>query len=291
MAEDDKPEAAHADATPIERRTYELTTWRVPGLLEPIPVLLYHRVDLPGPKPAVVYYHGVTGRKEAHLDTSLVRRLADAGFMVALPDAPGHGARPAGATLTERLRESLPHEFCADIEQAGEEAPALLEWLGTRSEVDGARLGVLGMSMGGYAAAVVAARAREHLRACVCIAGCANLAHCMATTDAIAPGEFGPLDRSLDSQTQDRIARIDPLGYPERYAPLPLLLLHGEEDTWNPCVTSQQFAAALEPYYAATRERLRLVLVPNAPHWPLSPVMAEEAVGWLRRFVYDMQTA
>lgn len=281
-----RPTKPRADAKPIERRTYERTSWRVPGPVEPIPVLLYHRLDLEGPKPGVVYYHGVTMRKEAYFyNHPLVHRLADAGLIVALPDAPGHGERPAGTTLIERLRQSLPHEFCADIEQAADEAPALLEWLGARPEVDNARLGVLGMSMGGYTAAVVAARLRERLRACVCIAGCANLAHCMATTDAIAPDECGPLDRSLDSETQGRIARIDPLAYPDRYAPLPLLLLHGDRDTWNPCVTSQQFTAALEPYYAATPERLRLVLVPNAPHWPLGQEIVQEAVDWLRRFV------
>lgn len=274
-----------AHATSVRRRTYELTTWRVPGPVEPIPTLLYHRPDLPGPKPAVLYYHGVTGSKETHVSLHLIRSLTDSGFVVSLPDAPGHGERPASATLIERLGESLPHEFCADIEQTGKEAPTLIKWLGERPEVDSGRLGVLGVSMGGYTAAVVAAQERDKLGACVCIAGCANLAQCMATTDGIAPGEFGPLDRSLDAETQDRIARIDPRGHLERYAPLPLLLVHGKKDTWNPCATSQQFAAALEPYYAATPDRLRLVLVPDAPHWPLSREMVEEAIGWLRRFV------
>lgn len=274
-----------ADPTPVKRRTYELTTWHVPGPMEPIPTLLYHRLDLPGPKPAVVYFHGVTGSKEAHVSQHLVRSLADANLVVALPDAPGHGERPSGAMLIERVREDLPREFCADIEQAADEAQSLLEWIGGRPEVDPARVGVMGVSMGGYAAAVVAARARERLRACVCIAGCANLAHLMETTDAIAPGAMGPLDRSLDVETRERIARIDPLGYPDRYAPLPLLLLHSEKDTWNPCVTSQKFATALEPHYAATPQHLRLVVVPDAPHWPLYREIVEEAMGWLLRFM------
>src|SRR5690348_7547741 len=116
----------------VERRTYELTSWHVDGPVEPIPVLLFHRADLPGSKPGIVYYHGVTQNKEAYLDTHpMTRRLADVGFAVALPDAPGHGERPGGLSLVGRLRESLPREFCADIEQAGDEAAALLDWLGT----------------------------------------------------------------------------------------------------------------------------------------------------------------
>ena len=87
-----------ASPEPLARRTYEVTSWQVDGPVEPIPVLLYERTDLPGPKPAVVYYHGVVQSKEAYLDTHpMARRLADAGFVVALPDAPGHGERPGGA--------------------------------------------------------------------------------------------------------------------------------------------------------------------------------------------------
>src|SRR5579884_1203114 len=100
----------------IDRRHYELTNWRVPGPIEPIPVLLFRRTELDGPRPAVVYYHGVSQSKEAYVDTHpTARRLADAGFVVAMPDAPGHGERPSGATLIERLRASLPREFCADV--------------------------------------------------------------------------------------------------------------------------------------------------------------------------------
>jgi dihydrofolate reductase len=71
-----------AGSEPIERRTYELTRWRVPGPVEPIPALLYHRADLPGPKPGAVYYHGVVQNKEVYVaGHPLARRLADAGLI------------------------------------------------------------------------------------------------------------------------------------------------------------------------------------------------------------------
>jgi hypothetical protein len=274
---------AATEREPIERWLYELTRWLAPGPLEPIPVLLFHRADLSGPKPAVVYYHGVVQRKEVYLDSHpMTRRLADAGCVVALPDAPGHGERAAGATVAERLRASLPREFCADIEQARDEAPVMLDWLAAHEGVDGTRLAVAGVSMGGFTAAVVAAAVRQRLRAAVCVAGSAGLAACMAATDSIAPGKWGPPDRALDAETQARIQRIDPLYYAERYAPLPLLLLHGELDTWNPCRTTQRFHAALVPHYVNAPERLRLSVIPGAPHWPPGPSMIDEAVDWLR---------
>jgi dienelactone hydrolase len=268
--------------------TYELARWDVPGPAESVPVLVYQRVDLPGPKPALVYYHGVVQRKEVYVDSfPLARRLADAGFVVAIPDAPGHGERPAGATVAERLRRSLPREFCADVEQAGDEAPALVDWLTGLPEVDGGRLGVLGVSMGGYTAAVVAARLRPRLGAAVCIAGAGDLAACMAATDSIAPGRWGPPDRAIDEETGRRITRIDPLTYPERFPPLPLLLLHGALDTWNPPATTERLAALLAPRYAAAGAagRLSFVVVPDAPHWPPPAPMVEQATAWLREHV------
>jgi dienelactone hydrolase len=271
---------------PVERRTYDLARWRVPGPFEPIPALVYQRADLPGPKPAVVYYHGVVQRKEVYVDSHpLARSLADLGFAVALPDAPGHGERPAGASVAERLRQSLPREFCADVEQAADEAPALYDWLAALPEVDQSRLGVLGLSMGGFTAAVVAARLRERLRAAVCIAGAADLTVCLAQTDSIAPGKWGPLDRTVDWETRERIARIDPLSYPDRFAPLPLLVVHGARDTWNPSVTGERFAAAVQPHYADTPDHFRFALIPGAPHWPPNASIVDEAVSWLRRHV------
>jgi dipeptidyl aminopeptidase/acylaminoacyl peptidase len=265
---------------------YELTDHRVEGPNEAIPVLLFHRQDLPGPKPAVVYYHGVVQNKEQYVDTHpLARRLADAGYAVAIPDAPGHGARPAGAGLIERLRASLAREFCRDIDLAGDESGELLDWLVARPEVDQGRLGVLGISMGGYTTAVVAARQSARLRAAVCIAGGADLTTCMRETDSIAPGRWGPPDRAIDDETQARIARIDPLFHADRYAPLPLLLLHGERDTWNPVSTARRFHEALAQQYRSSPERLKLVVVPEAPHWPPGKPFMDETIAWLDAFV------
>ena len=70
---------------------------------------------------------------------------------------------------------------------------------------------------------------------------------------------------------------------------LPILLLHGAQDTWNPCATSQRFAAALAPSYASHPQRLCLSIIPHAPHWPPAAIMIEEAVSWLHHYVANPQ--
>lgn len=275
-----------SDRKPKKRHVYELAAWSITGPIEPIPFLTYHRCDQPGPKPAVIYYHGVSQRKETSVDSQpAARRLADAGYLVALPDAPGHGDRPAGTTLAARLQQSLAHEFCADIEQAGDEAPTLLDWLVQRPDVNADRVAVAGVSMGGYTAAVVASRLPDRLRAACCIAGAADLPQCMAATDSIGPGKYGPPDRSIDTETADRIERIEPLRHVGRFAPLPLLLIHGRRDTWNPCETTECFAETLRPAYEATPEALRVQIIPDAPHWPPHAAMVDELITWLRDHV------
>lgn len=264
------------------RRTYELNTLLVDGPIEPIPVLVYHRQDQTGPKPVVIYYHGVNQNKEAYVDTHPVaRQLADRGHLVVIPDAPGHGERSTAAHLTERLQRSLAKEFSSDVEQAADEAPALLRWLDRHRDVDASRIAVAGVSMGGYTAAVVASRHARRLGAAVCIAGCANLRRCFAETDSVGPGRYGPADRALDADTSDRIDRIDPIGHLDSFAPLPLLLLHGDRDTWNPSATTEEFAAAIHDQYTACPAALRVRIIAGAPHWPPGMVAVQEAVTWI----------
>ena len=100
-----------------------------------------------------------------------------------------------------------------------------------------------------------------------------------ATTTVSGPT---PLDTHTYDLSRYRVARVDPLHYPNRFAPLPLLLLHGEHDTWNPPTTTQQFAALVAPSYQDPH-RFRSVLVPNAPHWPPTATIVEEAAAWLTK--------
>lgn len=88
-------------------------------------------------RPAVVYCNGLDSTKEMLWFSQLPRALAARGVSTLCVDQPGTG---------EALRfESLPATH-----ESERWASAWVDWLETRAEVDPARIGMTGISLGGY---------------------------------------------------------------------------------------------------------------------------------------------
>ncbi len=115
-----------------------------------VPLLLALPADAAGPLPLVPWFHGFgvdngTHRKE-------LRQLAEAGFLAVGVDAAGHGAR----RLPDLdARQAAPHEQALRtmIElaaQTADEVPGVVRALVDEGLADGERVGVAGVSMGGY---------------------------------------------------------------------------------------------------------------------------------------------
>ena len=106
---------------------------------------MLHLPEEKGPFPAVAIYHGFTGTKvEPHrLFVKMSRALVQKGI--------------AGTLWIFRGSGDSEGDF-ADMTVSGEIADAIrvLDFLQEQPEVDGERLGVLGLSMGGAIAASVA---------------------------------------------------------------------------------------------------------------------------------------
>ena len=116
---------------------------------------MLHRPATTFPPPAVVFYHGCTGsRTEAHwLFVKLSRRLAERGIMSLRFDfrCSGESEGPfEDMTLSGEISDGL----CA------------FEFLAGECGADPGRIGVLGLSMGGAVAAVVAGWLGERVKSC-----------------------------------------------------------------------------------------------------------------------------
>ena len=133
------------------------------------------------PFPAVVICRGVHSHSEdaQTLIDELVRGLSDSGI--------------AALTFEHRCADLILDDF--DVHCAAhdaQDAQAMLCWLLERPEVDGARIGTLGYSLGAFAASALARNNRELAAACVLSALTPGFLHERLTKSNGAPTVCNP---------------------------------------------------------------------------------------------------
>lgn len=211
----------------------------------------------------VVLGHGWGSQRGAMLPEA--RALAAHGYGVVLFDWRGHGAS-GGARTTWGVDEER------DLD-------AVLDFLASRPEVDSARIGALGFSMGGTVVAQRAMRDRR-LRAVAVMAAFASPLDEMAHDE----GRWGWWSASVAVATL-RLSGIDvarerPLEQLCRISPRPLLIVAGTADDDLPVAMARRmFDAACEPK--------SLWVVPGATHRTYDAVAGPELGRRLTAFFDD----
>jgi dienelactone hydrolase len=128
------------------------------GTLEIVPMLILRPEKDDVHRPVVMVLHGTGGSKEGTRERAFMVELARRGFIAVSFDARYHGERSGGAPKAEAYNAAIvrawqskaddPPEHpwffdtCWDIWRA-------LDYLETRADVDAARVGMIGFSMGG----------------------------------------------------------------------------------------------------------------------------------------------
>ena len=194
--------------------------------------------------PALVVMHGWGGNAEMMLP--LAAPLHERGYALLLVDALCHGQSD------EDNFASLPR-FAEDIEAA-------LAWLAGQPEVDAARLGVIGHSVGAGAALLAASR-RHDLRAVVSLAAFAHPAAMMRRWLASKRIPHWPVGAYILAYVQRVIGfRFDDIAPCHTIARVtcPVLLVHGLEDDTVPVEEARQIHAA------RPSDAVELLLVPGS---------------------------
>ena len=106
---------------------------------------LFHRATGDGPMPTVVYCNGLDSSKELLWFSGLPQALAKRGISALCVDQPGTG-------------ESLRLGGIPATHESERWASAWVDWLETQPDVDAKRLGMTGISLGGYYAPRAVAR-------------------------------------------------------------------------------------------------------------------------------------
>jgi fermentation-respiration switch protein FrsA (DUF1100 family) len=133
-----------------------------------------------------------------------------------------------------------------------EDLLSVIDYVASRPDADAARLGALGVSLGG-AATILAAASDPRIKVVVDDCGFSDAPGVINTTFAhfvrLPPFPFAPLSVKIaEWRTGARLSQVRPVDVVGRLAPRPLLIIHGLTDPYVPPAHSERlFAAAGEP--------------------------------------------
>lgn len=270
--------------------------------------ILVKRRDSTGRRPVVIQLHGTGGTKEQMLPR--LTALAARGITGVAIDGRYHGERTVGGSpalssayttaIFKSYKTGGEHPFFYDTVL---DVMRLVDYLGTRADVDAARIGLGGVSKGGietYLAAAVDpriaaavpergvqsfgwalnhsawdSRAWTFRDALEAAAGesreSVNAAFVRRFYDRVAPGIYGEFDAPA----------MLPL-----ISPRPLLVINGDSDPRTPMAGVRECAAAAERAYSAAgaKDKFELRVLPNVGH-ENTPESQKAMVDWFVRWL------
>jgi dienelactone hydrolase len=261
-------------------------------------------------RPVVIALHGTGGNKESQ--RAFLTELARAGFVGVAIDGRYHGARAKAGkeaksveyvdAILRAFRTGKEHPFFFDTAW---DVMRLVDYLGTRDDVDPHRIGLIGFSKGGIETYLSAAADPRIAVAVPCI-GVQSFRWAMENNSW--QSRIGTVQAAFDSAAKDSgvanpgadfvrtfYDRVAP-GIYEQFdgpamlpliAPRPLLAINGEIDPRTPMPGLQQCADAARAAYRAAGAEKKFVLhvQPKTGHkvLPESMTLAKEwFVRWLK---------
>ena len=241
--------------------------------------------------PIVFLLHGFGSRKEDLLD--LAFRLAGRGLFAVAFDAIHHGQRADGVleSFDNPQRCTYPVESGLDryvfmhqvVVDTGRDLAVLLDRLAADARVDGARCGVTGVSMGGFAAYYLAVT-EPRIAAAAPVVGMPAFAERWddVTLEASTYDQWREQMAAARPASERHAAfmrSIDPFPRMAAFHPRPLFMLCGDLDTHQPKSYTLRLYRALLPVYADHPDRLKLKIYDGVGH-ELAPGMMDDVTEW-----------
>lgn len=228
------------------------------------------------PKPLVLLSHGFTGSKEVWRE--YMQELAEAGYYAVAIDNRLHGEREDegfSSVMSEGGRINFYRLFRA-IKENAEDVVKIIDYFAATEEIDQHRIGMTGVSMGGFTAfrAVVMDKRIK------------------VATPIIASPVWGdiPGDKPADESPEIMRALVDlsrqysPSHFMDRFHPTALLIQAGSKDTHFRLEKLERFYEDLRHRYHDDRSRLHLIVFDGIAH-EFTQSMWINAKSWLTRYL------
>ena len=260
-----------------------------------------------GRRPVVIQLHGTGGRKEQLLPR--LTTLANRGFVAVAIDGRYHGEREGSArglsspyttAILNSYKTGREHPFFFDTVL---DVMRLIDYLETRPDVDGSRIGLGGLSKGGIEtyltaavdpriAAGVAERGVQSFKWALDHGAWDSRAWTFRDALEAAAGESNtPVNAAFVRQFYDRVApgiygEFDAPALLPLAAPRPMLVINGDSDPRTPMAGVRQSAAAAERAYkaAGASDKFMLRVIPNLGH-ENTPEIEQAMLDWFVRWL------
>jgi dienelactone hydrolase len=205
-----------------------------------VPAFLYVPRKASGRRPAVLLQYGSGGSKKTDYIVEIGKQFVTAGFVVLTIDSPGRGERK-GQVKKSSLELIVSGEgrqiflqYCGDYSRA-------VDYLMTRPEVDGKRVGYVGISWGAITGIPYVAH-DERIRAVTSLVGGGGF---LGQAGSPPPSKPAAAESATPAEppvpVRPAVPPIDPVAHVARIAPRPLLLINVTKDQLVP----RPFAEAL----------------------------------------------
>ncbi|HEY3967431.1 MAG TPA: alpha/beta fold hydrolase [Planctomycetaceae bacterium] len=281
------------------------------GSIERVPLLLVRPEHPAGRLPAVIVLHGTGGNKDSQLP--FLVDLARRGIIGVAVDARYHGERSGGAkgadayfaAITRAWRtpagERSEHPFyfdtCWDLWRT-------IDYLQSRDDVDGDRLGMIGFSMGGIQTWLAAA-VDERIKVAVPAISVQSFRWSLENgawqgrANSILPVHLAAAADLGESMVNARVCRelwskvipgmLEQFDCPSMlrlFAGRPMLILNGDHDPNCPLGGAKLAFAAAEAAYreAGAMEKLKISVAIDTPH-RVTDEQRQMALDWLTRWL------
>ncbi len=286
------------------------------GTYERVPLLFIKPRSAAGKLPAVIVLHGTGGNKESQ--AGLMKDLAKRGIIGVAVDGRYHGERPGGSAGTKAYLEAITQAWRA---KPGEPQAhpfyydtvwdlwRTVDYLQSRPDIDGERLGMIGFSKGGietWLAASVDPRIKVAVPAISVQSFKWSLrnnqwqgrAKTIGAAHEAAAKDLG--ETAVNAEVCEKLWNkiipgiLDPFDCPSMlrlFAGRPLLILNGELDTNCPIGGAEvAFASAKSAFEAAgCPEKLKIDVAKGVGH-AVTDSQRKMAIEWLVKWLQPANT-
>ncbi|WP_257349187.1 alpha/beta fold hydrolase [Pseudalkalibacillus decolorationis] len=208
----------------------------------------------------VIFLHGITSSKEQNLSYAYL--LAEKGYRTLLPDFPLHGER-----TTQQSNEELQFQFWDIVLQGIAEVKIIVDHYINLDQVDSARIGVAGTSMGSITM-FGALTQYDWVKTAVSLMGtpCYQEFAAFLINTIQREGKQIPFS---DEQVKEKVAGLRPFDLskdPSRLSGRPLLIWHGQNDQVVPYVLTKNFYDSLIENQSINASNIEMITDPQSGH-------------------------